>query len=165
MKFHKGLTIIGDLNSDLLDPTLQQTKMLTQMMRQLKLQELVQSPTRITHSTSSQLDVILTNSPSYYKDSLALPYCNSDHHLVVTHLLPRGLKINSNHNVVFCRKFCYLDTNILASILSDEVWDQVLGFESIEDSVTCFNLMMQALLDAMVPLKKVRIKTDIPPWA
>ena len=58
-----------------------------------------------------------------------------------------------------------MDTNILASILSDEVWDQVLGFESIEDSVTCFNLVMQALLDAMVPLKKVRIKTDTPSWA
>lgn len=32
---HKGLTIMGDLNSDLLDSSLQQTKLLTQMMRQL----------------------------------------------------------------------------------------------------------------------------------
>lgn len=66
--------------------------------------------------------------------------------------------------MVFSRKYCNLDSDTLDNILADEVWEDVLSFESVEDCVTCFNLVIQALLNAMIPLKKVRIKTNTPPW-
>ena len=52
------LIIMGDLNSDFVQASSQQTKLLLSFMSQFHLTELVQSPTRITATTSSQLDLI-----------------------------------------------------------------------------------------------------------
>ena len=59
----KRIVILCDLNCNLLIPSLPNVKSLTSFCRQLKLTELVCAPTRITESSVSQLDVILTNTP------------------------------------------------------------------------------------------------------
>lgn len=162
---HAGITILGDLNSDLLNPALQQTKRLNQLIGYLQLDELVKQPTRITQSTSTQLDVILTNRSECFKDTFAIPYSNSDHHLVATHFYPRGVNLNPKHKVIFSRKYSNLDVELLDCILMDEVWKDILSFDNIDDCVKCFNLVMEALIDMMIPLRKIRIKGTLPPWS
>ena len=54
--------------------------------------ELVNVPTRISnYNHTSRLDLILTNSPTYFKDTSAVPFSGSDHHLVITHFHARGI--------------------------------------------------------------------------
>ena len=66
LNFGDKLIVLGDLNSDLTQMTSRQTKFLVSFMRHFHLHELVQSPTRVTATTTSQLDLILTNIPSYF---------------------------------------------------------------------------------------------------
>jgi len=72
--------IIGDLNSDMSQVSSQITKSLLSFMNQFHLCELVQSPTYVTASTSSQLDLILTNIPGSFQNTVAIPCIVSDHH-------------------------------------------------------------------------------------
>ena len=58
---------MGDFNSDLSHVSSQQTKFLLSFMNQFHLHELVQSPTRVTATTASQLALILTNISGYFK--------------------------------------------------------------------------------------------------
>ena len=91
----RHVVMLGDLNSDL-----PQTKALVSIMRQLNLTQLVQNPTRITASSSSFIDVILTNSPECFCNTFVHPFGFSDHHLVHSHLHARGLKVNRNKSKI-----------------------------------------------------------------
>ena len=53
--------IVGDLNSDLLHPALPQSRRLQEFMSEFHVNDLFSGPTRITESSSSHLDVFLSN--------------------------------------------------------------------------------------------------------
>ena len=97
---NKQIAIMGDLNCNLLTPSLSNTKLLFSFCRQLKLTELVCTPTRITSDSSvSHLDVILTNTTDHFHQTFAISFSISDHHLVLTHLSPSGLKKRNHQNI------------------------------------------------------------------
>ena len=68
---------MGDLNSDLSCVSSQQTKFLLSFMKQFHLNELVQSPTRVTATTASQLDLILTNISGHFQNTTTVPFGGS----------------------------------------------------------------------------------------
>ena len=72
LNYGDKLVIMGDLNSNLSQVSSPQTKFLFSFMKQFHLHELVQSPTRVTATTTSQLDLILTNIPSFFR--IRLPF-------------------------------------------------------------------------------------------
>ena len=89
------LLIVGDLNSNLLQPSLPQTHVLklVAMMKHLNLNELVGQPTGVTGSSSSQIDVILTNVPDDFRDSTVVLCSCTDHYLTLSYrLLCQGCK-------------------------------------------------------------------------
>ena len=111
----KRIVILGDLNCNLLIPSLPNVKSLTSFCHQLKLTELVCAPTRITESSVSQLDVILTNTPDHFRQIFAIPLSISDHHLVLTNLSPRGLKTPQPPKYIKTRNYRKLDLEQLHS--------------------------------------------------
>ena len=113
------LLILGDFNSDPTLSTSPQTKFLNSFVKQFNLHELVKSPTRVTATTSSQLDLILTNSPSYFHTTAAIPCHASDHHVVITHFCARGISQCLKHNVISVRQYHKIDTEMLDKVLLD----------------------------------------------
>ena len=113
----KRVVLMGDLNCNLLDPSQSNTKHLTSFCRQLKLTELVGAPTRLTGSTASQLDVILTNSPDYFHETSANPFSASDHHLIFTHL---GLKTPQPPKYIDVRNYRKLDIELLQTLMGTD---------------------------------------------
>ena len=95
------LLIVGDLNANLLQPTLPQTRVLVAMMKHLSLTELIGQPTRVTGSIHSQIDVILTNAPDDFHDSTAVPCSCTDHYLTLSHYYASGLKTGSYLRLYF----------------------------------------------------------------
>jgi len=93
------LIILSDLNSDVALASSQQTKLLLSFMNQFHFTELVQSPTHITATTCSQLDLILTNIPTFSQNPVAMPCSDSDHHIVIMHFCARGISSSSGHKV------------------------------------------------------------------
>ena len=50
-------------------------------------------------------------------------------------------------------------------LMFDDIWDDVLSrFDNISDCVECFNLIINGLLDLLVPLKKLRVRQKHCPW-
>lgn len=87
---------MGDLNSDLLNSTLPQTKLLLSFCKQLHLTELVNTATRITDASTSLLDIIITNKVECFRDTTAQPFSGSDHHVIATHFVARGQKLTKS---------------------------------------------------------------------
>ena len=49
-------------------------------------------------------------------------------------------------------------------MLVDSVWNDVLSFDNINDSVECFTTVLQGLLDPLLPLCRIRIKQHTNCW-
>ena len=157
-RVHK-LCILGDFNSDLLQPALPHTKLLIQLMKHFNFRELVGRPTRITSSSCSQLDILMTNVFEDFCDSEVIPCSCSDHHLIYSHYYARGIKLINTPNVVTFRSYRRLDIDLLSRMLSDNSsWSDVFSITDVDDCVLCFTLVLQGLLDILVPLRRLRIR-------
>ncbi len=74
---HKALYVLGDFNDNLLDKDNKMTK----LIKASKLTQLVNKPTRITHTSSALLDLIITNKPSDVLSCDVVPQEVADHDL------------------------------------------------------------------------------------
>ena len=155
---------MGDLNSDLSQSSSQQTKFLTSFTKYFHLHELVQAPTRVTATTSSHLDLLLTNIPIHFQNTAAIPFGGSDHHIVLTHFCARGISSSSECRVVYSRCYSKLDKALLERILVDGSWDEIFQVDDVSVCAEAFTLVLQHILDVMVPLKKMRVKSSGNPW-
>ena len=162
-----SIAIFGDVNADLLKPCYPCTKLLLSVMKQLQLVDLVCTPTRVTMDSSSQIDVLLTTDDGCFNFTKVFPFSGSDHHLIVSRYYPRGLCVDPpSHQIVVVRNFQKLDTVMLDKLLTcDDIWDDVLSkFDNVSECLECFNLIMNGLLDLLVPLKKLRVRQRDCPW-
>ena len=50
-------------------------------------------------------------------------------------------------------------------LVDDGVWNTVLSFDNIDDTVECFTTVLQGLLDALLSLRQIRVKQHFNPWA
>ena len=58
-----------------------------------------------------------------------------------------------------------MDLSVLQDLLSDDVWNEFLSFDDVNDSVECFILVLCAVLDLLMPLRKICVKQHVNPWA
>ena len=70
--------ILGDLNCDCLNTSLQQTTRLQGFLMANELEQLIKDPSRVTRSTTSLIDVLITPTPNLFKASGALSTTFSD---------------------------------------------------------------------------------------
>ena len=83
---NKSIVILGDLNCDGLKNNCVEYKTMDRFLNEMNLTQLIKSPTRITDSTQSLLDVILVSSKSIVYRSGVLLTSISDHLLVYAEL-------------------------------------------------------------------------------
>ena len=56
---------MGDLNCNMLEPTLLSTRKLNEILELYQMQQLINNPTRVTELTQSLLDVCITSNPEH----------------------------------------------------------------------------------------------------
>ena len=160
------LLIVGNLNSNLLQRSLLQTRVLVAMMKHLNLTELVGHPTRVTGSSSSQIAIVLINIPDDFCDSTVVPCSCTDHYLTLSHYYSRGVKAGSVPKIVLFRQYRKLGVDLLSDTLSDDItWNDIFSFPNVDDCVHFFALVLQGLLDFLVPLHQLHIHNGgSDPW-
>ena len=79
---NQSFSILGDLNSDLLNTTNIHRQTLVKFYKSLSLCQLVQELTRITSVSSTLIDVIVINRKDCFTDTAVYSFGISDHHLV-----------------------------------------------------------------------------------
>jgi len=48
----------------------------------------------------------------------------------------------------------------LQTIYTDEIWNDVLSFDNISDAVECFTVVLEELIELLMPLDRVHIKQN-----
>jgi len=152
------------LNSDPTVNSSPQGRFLHSFMGQFNLHELVQCPTRVTATTSSHLDLILTNSLSHFQATTAIPCCSSDHHYVLTHFCARGISQCSYHRIILLRKYHKLDVELLDKVLFDDSWSPNFAIDDINICTEAFTIVLKYILDKLIPLHRLRVKHTSAPW-
>ena len=68
--------------------------------------------------------------------------------------------------IISVRNYQKLDKDKLDEIFKcDDVWDDALSrFDDLSDCPECFNLIINGLLDLLVPLKNLRVRQRDCPW-
>ena len=74
--------VTGDLNLDRLKPDSREGRILADLEEVHEMQCLITKPTRITPTSETLLDVILTNKPNLFRNSGSFNPEISDHHLI-----------------------------------------------------------------------------------
>ena len=86
------------------------------------------------NKSKSHLDVILSNMGECFRGNVACPTSISDHFIIATNLIPRGVKLRKLATYVKTRKFQEIDSDVLDNIYdAKDIWTDVLGF----DKKTC----------------------------
>ena len=81
---NKEFYLLGDLNANMLDNSNNTTKHLNAIMELYQLTQTISSPTGVTMTSSSLLDVCITPTPEKIVTSRVVPIAISDHYLILT---------------------------------------------------------------------------------
>ena len=160
------VTIIGDINCDIMNDQTQPTKMLQSLCNHFNLSILKTPPTRITEHTETILDIIVTSDQNCFHNPKSTPFSGSDHHIVSCLYTPRGQKQHQPGNYIRTRCYKRLTREVAEQLASkDDLWQDILAFEDVETCVECFNIFIHELQNVLCPSKWRRIRTkNTPPW-
>ena len=158
---NKYIFILGDLNADF---TTNQGRKLTHMLYEQNLHALINEPTRITDTTSSVLDQVITNCKNFVTKVDVLPPVSSNDHCTVSAEL--NFKINTEHaykRIIWQ----YKDANFndFRRALSDNIFEDC--FKENNDINKACTLWTEIFLNTArtyIPNKVVTIRPKDSPW-
>ena len=156
----KPILILGDFNDDIFNPN----NKIGNMIKTLHLNQLITKPTRITLTSSTLLDLVITNKPNFIIDSDVLSCCVGDHELLTVTIdvkkekLPPIMKTFRSHENYTQEIFCCL---ILEEI---DVLNNILHTDNVNDQVITFNNVFVKCLDMCAPFVTKEITRPPAPW-
>ncbi len=162
---NKEVMLLGDLNCDFLKKNYL-TNHMQCFMEMHNFTQIVTKPTRITPTSQTLVDVILTTNSNLCVDTDVIHHSFSDHGLVHTVILSKPNRNSSIKNKSVTKKFrSFKDFNV--DVFNDDLekvdW-------CINDSVpadTAWQLFVDKftnVCDKHVPLKSMRFKQNLCPW-
>lgn len=155
--------LLGDLNINIFNGELSQTKDLMSFCYQHNLHQLVREPTRVTESSETLIDIVLTDAPSKCQGIDVIHNTElSDHAMVLLNLnieKPKFTKI-----VKYMRFLRDIDRESFLCDLRSFPWHTINNLNDVDQMIETFNKNVITLFDMHAPIKKSIIK-DLPrPW-
>ena len=148
--------LTGDLNLDRSRPELREGQILLNLEDVYGFECLVTEPTRVTCSSATLLDVILTNKPELFKKSGVLNPEISDHYL--TYGLMRNKISQYRHKVVSFRSTKSLDIDKFNDELITAPWGVMDIFDTLEDKCNYWESLFTYVVDTHMPKKRMRFR-------
>lgn len=144
----KPLFILGDINEDLLNGN----NRLYGIIRNNKLTQIIEQPTRITNTSATLIDVIITNSTDMILNSNVYPCEIADHELVSVQMTLAKPKRNPTYKTMRCMDqysreiFCNYILNETSSLNS------ILNTDDIDIQVNTFTEILNKCIDNCAPI-------------
>jgi hypothetical protein len=156
----KYLFVLGDINADF--NTVNGRK-LNNMCIQQNLQCLVDKPTRITNTTATILDQILTNASNFVnKVEVIPPVSTNDHCTVAAYLNFRVRKDPAYERLIW--QYKEADFTQFKSAVSETKFDECFQTNDIDDVADKWTEKFLNVARACVPNKVVTIRLNDSPW-
>ena len=162
--YNKPIVILGDLNCDYLKKSCPKFKALDNFSSEMNLYQLIKSPTRITETSATLIDVIFVSSTSLVRESGVMSRSISDHLPVYAKLklqrpktAPQFVRIRSYKN--------YTASSFAAELASkaDHLLT-VFNENDVDTKLNNFNCVLQTVLDGHAPMRNIKIRSRSCPF-
>ena len=151
--------LMGDFNVDYRNPSAPNARHLHNILTSLNLQNFVTSSTRITSTSSSMIDLLLSNNKIEGVCQI-IPVDTSDHHAILANLPSQRSNIARNRSHLPCRltrQLFRIDWDRFNIALSEKLPSPTLfdnGSRNIDMAVEAFTSAIISTLDIHAPLSK-----------
>lgn len=157
MSESKETILLGDMNANFLD-----NKDLKLIFNVHGLKQMIRQPTRITESTESLIDIILTNKPENLVQSEVIPTSIGDHEMIGC-----ARKLNSNHynvRLISCRDYKNYNPELLKSDLGKINWMPFYNESNVNDAWLLLKSTLTNLYNRHAPIIKKNVRGKPAPW-
>ena len=163
---NKEMFILGDLNCDMLKTDSDSnipTKKIKSLYELYQLTQLIDEATRVTMTTTSLIDHIVTNTPEKISDSGVIHTGISDHSLVFA--IRKISVIYKQENTLEIRNMKNFDKEKFTKELLKQHWEYVYFFAEDPNAMWEIwkNLFLE-VLDKHAPLQHKKIRSNKVPW-
>ena len=157
---NKPVFIFGDINDDLLLP---QAK-LDKIIKITKLSQIIDKPTRITETSKTLIDVLITNRKDMIIQTDVVPCPVADHELIST-----CVNLSKPKRVPEIKTYRNLENytpDILCNLLLDQtpILNEILNTDNVDIQVPIITKVMNESIDRCAPLITRQIKRPPAPW-
>ena len=159
----KEFYVLGDLNCSWLKEYKYETKRLKAFCDLYQLTQLIKEPTRITETSSSLLDVIITSHPERIVHSGVRHIGVSDHSLIYA-IKKSNVTSPQKPKIIKTRNFRNFDNNDFLWDLSGQPWSNLQYCHNIEQMWSLWKSMFITIVDKHAPIKRKRIRSSSIPW-
>lgn len=155
--------LLTDFNTDLMKPESYDAKRIESFLYQLGLSQLVREPTRITDTSRTLLDLVITDAPNKVKNINVLHNSQiSDHALVWLDFDVKKPQPVSKY--IIYRPLKQMDREQFKKDLLSLPWLSILDLLTVDSMVYLFNDFITFLFDTHAPVRKIKIKDKPKPW-
>ena len=157
---NKNLLILGDFNDDYL----QTNSKIRKIIQTLHLNQLSDKPTHITHTSSTIIDLIITNNCNFIINSAVIDCPVGDHEQLTVSLNIRKEKPQPQIKTYRCMK--KYSSNLFCNLLLNEaqVLNGILHTDDVNKQVFIFNNTFMNCLDTCAPYVTKEIERPPAPW-
>ena len=149
--------ILGDLNCDYLNDSLDKTKRLLEFLAANELEQIIKEPTRVTCNTRSLIDLLVTSTPSLFRSSGVLSTTISDHYPIFG--LMNGPAICPHkHRILTTRTWNDESRKNFINDLKKTPWTFLEFFDDVEDMYSAWECLFKSLIDSHLPIKRKRLR-------
>ena len=155
-----NIVITGDFNSDLLNKD--KKKKIDQLCKEVQLNSLIYTPTRVTQTSKTCLDLILVSDKDKVFATGNIPVGFSDHNLVFMSYKTYHVKVKPK--IVKTRTYRKFNASAYENDLNNCNWNLVFQ-ETDPNAAWCtFKDIVKEICDKHAPIVEVRVKGNQPAW-
>ena len=159
----KEIILLGDLNFNILNKT-GHVKTWLQKTENLNFSQLVLSPTRVTDSPETIIDLVYSNVPDNIVSVSVPHYSISDHYPVcVTRKLSNSFDRGPVHKFINYRETKSFNESDFINELEEQPWTVLNIFDTANDAPDYFITIFNTVLNKHAPKKKRRVKKSKQP--
>ena len=156
----KSVFIMGDFN----DNMLVKGNRMSKIIRDNKLTQIIDKPTRITSHSATLLDLIITNKPEMILSHEVVPHVIADHHLVsvvINVKKPRKIPV-----IKTFQDMKHYDKDTFCLLLLDNLYslNDVFLTDDVNKQVYIFNELFSSCLEICAPVVTRTVKGTPAPW-
>ena len=171
-----SIFLLGDFNCDLssfnipqnriadsstIAPTINSSKLIS-IFDMSNMQNVINEPTRVTPTTSSLIDLIVTTRKDLVTSSAAVPLGLSDHNLIYATLRLKNKR--PPPTIIKTRDYKKLDKMVFHRDISTAPFDVGSVFDDPDDRLWAWQTLFLDICNDHVPYKEVKIRSQSAPW-
>ena len=162
----KNIILVGNFNCDLLPKSHNSEsdygKRLQRILNNCGLKNIINSPTSVTATSKSLIDLVITSQPSKTKISGSVDLGISDHHLIFTVFKVAGS--NAKPKIISGKNYKSVGVKQLKCDFDQAPWHVLEIFDEIDVSAGFWQCLYDEILHHHLPSRDVKIRDKSLPW-